>query len=269
MAALTSRTADTTPTGADLVYTAKTPFGATDDKKVLVSNLSKGLDAGLIPNTPAGAIAATDIQAAITELDTEKLATTGQAATVATITGLAPDTATTQATQAAITSAANLVTVGALASGSIAAGFGDIQMGETSIKLDATLSGDGTWSGITTSGVSGVTTLAIGDLIYLNANDSRWELVDANLADGYDKLIGMALTVAADGAALEVLLYGKIRSAVLPAGTVGSAAYMGETAGDIVLAAPTTASAAVRKVGHFLLAEDFMFAPSSTVVVLS
>jgi hypothetical protein len=42
---------------------------------------------------------------------------TGQAATVATITGLAPDTATTQATQAAITSAANLATVGTIGTG--------------------------------------------------------------------------------------------------------------------------------------------------------
>ena len=43
--------------------------------------------------------------------------TTGQAGTVATITGLAPDTATTQATQGAITSAANLATVGTITTG--------------------------------------------------------------------------------------------------------------------------------------------------------
>ena len=54
---------------------------------------------------------------------------TGESATVATITTLAPDTATTQATQASITTCANLVTVGALASGSIASGFGTINIG--------------------------------------------------------------------------------------------------------------------------------------------
>lgn len=48
-------------------------------------------------------------------------ALTGQADTVATIAGLAPDTATTQATQAAITSAANLVTVGTLTTGNATA----------------------------------------------------------------------------------------------------------------------------------------------------
>ena len=162
---------------------------------------------------------------------------TGESATVATIAGLAPNTATTQATQASITTCANLVTVGALDAGSITSGFtsidvgagaitttgditgggihvtgdttagdnaalgytateglimtgqgsandltfkndadaevmkvltgtttltmaGAIQLGETSIKLDAALSGDAKWSGITIAGVSGVTTLA-------------------------------------------------------------------------------------------------------------
>ena len=44
-------------------------------------------------------------------------ALTGQADTVATIAGLAPNTATTQATQGSITSAANLVTVGTIGTG--------------------------------------------------------------------------------------------------------------------------------------------------------
>ena len=60
-------------------------------------------------------------------------ALTGQADTVGTIAGLAPDTATTQATQGAITSAANLVTVGALNSGSITSGFGTINNGSSTI----------------------------------------------------------------------------------------------------------------------------------------
>jgi len=44
---------------------------------------------------------------------------TGNAATVTTITGLAPDTATTQATQASITTAANLTTVGTVTTGNV------------------------------------------------------------------------------------------------------------------------------------------------------
>ncbi len=46
----------------------------------------------------------------------------GSAGTVATITGLAPDTATTQATQAAITSCANLATIGTVTSGTLSTG---------------------------------------------------------------------------------------------------------------------------------------------------
>ncbi len=44
---------------------------------------------------------------------------TGNAATVSTITGLAPDTATTQATQASITTCANLTTVGTVTTGNV------------------------------------------------------------------------------------------------------------------------------------------------------
>ena len=122
-------------------------------------------------------------------------------------------------------------------------------------------------SGITTSGLSGVTTLAIGDLIYLNANDSRWELVDANLSDGYDKQLGIALTAAADGAALEVLVFGKVRSATFPAFTVGSPLYMSETAGDVTHTCPTTADVCVRMLGYALTAEDFFFNPSQDYLI--
>jgi hypothetical protein len=44
---------------------------------------------------------------------------TGNAATVSTITGLAPDTATTQATQASITTCANLTTIGTVTTGNV------------------------------------------------------------------------------------------------------------------------------------------------------
>ena len=65
---------------------------------------------------------------------------TGQAATVATIAGLAPNTATTQATQAAITTAANLTTVGALNAGSITSGFTSIDVGAGAITTTGTVS---------------------------------------------------------------------------------------------------------------------------------
>lgn len=137
-----------------------------------------------------------------------------------------------------------------------------VQLGETSIKLDATLSGDETWSGVTTSGTLGAT-IASGDLVYLNADDGRWELVDANLSDGYDKQLGICLDGGGDGDATEILVYGKVRSAAFPAFTVGSSLYISETEGDMTHTAPTTADVCVRVVGYALTAEDMLFNPSN------
>ena len=53
---------------------------------------------------------------------------TGNAATVTTITGLAPDTATTQATQASITTCANLTTVGTVTTGNVDAVVSDANL---------------------------------------------------------------------------------------------------------------------------------------------
>jgi len=138
---------------------------------------------------------------------------------------------------------------------------GDIQLGETDIKLDAVLSGDEKWSGIVISGVAGAT-LAVGDLCYLNADDSRWELVDANLSDGYDKMLGICVLAGNDGNTIELLVYGKIRSAAFPSFTVGSPVYISETAGDVVVTQPSTADVAIRVVGYAITAEDLFFNPS-------
>ena len=182
---------------------------------------------------------------------------TGESATVATITTLAPDTATTQATQGNITSLGTLT--GLTMSGAI-------QLGETSIKLDAVLSADAKWSGITTSGTLGAT-IAFGDLCYLNANDSRWELVDANLSDGYDKQLGICLDAGNDGDTTEMLVFGKVRAAAFPAFTVGSQLYMSETAGDLTHTVPTTADCCVRAVGVAISAEDLLFQPSNDYLI--
>jgi hypothetical protein len=96
-------------------------------------------------------------------------ALTGQADTVATISGLAPDTATTQATQASITTCANLVTVGALNSGSITSGFGNIDNGASTIT--------------TTGDITGGTVNATGDTAAAD-----------NAAMGYTATEGLILT---------------------------------------------------------------------------
>ena len=159
-------------------------------------------------------------------------------------------------TAATLTDGTVIITNGTLSGGSLF-------LEENSFKLDDTLSGDAKWSGITVAGVSGVTTLAVGDLCYLNADDSRWELVDANLSDGYDKQLGICVLAGADGAATEMLIYGKVRASTFPSFTVGSPLYISETAGDCTHTAPTTTDSATRVIGIAITAEDLLFNPSN------
>ena len=69
---ITQLTADTSPTSDDLLYVVDDVSGLPTGKKSTLSDISKGLNSANIPNTPAGNIAATNVQAAIDELDTEK-----------------------------------------------------------------------------------------------------------------------------------------------------------------------------------------------------
>ena len=79
------------------------------------SELSLTLDSDLLATFAGGVTVTGTITGDVTGDVTGDL--TGEADTVATIAGLAPNTATTQATQAAITTCANLVTVGTIGTG--------------------------------------------------------------------------------------------------------------------------------------------------------
>ncbi len=141
---------------------------------------------------------------------------------------------------------------------------GVFQMAEsTSIAYDAALSADGTWCGDTRAGTAGAT-LAFGDLVYLASADSRWELADADAATTSDRFLGMCvLAAASDGDPTVILLKGFIRAdAAFPAMTIGSAMYVGETAGDIQVAIPTGADNVIRRVGYAWTADELYFNPS-------
>lgn len=134
------------------------------------------------------------------------------------------------------------------------------------VKLDATGSADGAWSGITRAGTAGAT-LAFGDLIVLDPTDSRWELADANSASGADGdargMIGICvLAAASDGNATTVLLQGIVRAdAVFPSFTINAPLYVSETAGDITGTIPTTSGNVVRRLGTATTADEIYFAP--------
>lgn len=142
------------------------------------------------------------------------------------------------------------------------------QLGESSLILDETLSADEKWSGITTKGTAGAT-LAVGDVCYL-ASSGKWLLNDGILDGtdtGFSKQLGICVLAANDTQATEILLYGKIRSAAFPTFTVGSPVYLDDTAGDLVVAQPSTTNFCIRKVGYALTAEDLMFNPSNDFII--
>ena len=145
---------------------------------------------------------------------------------------------------------------------------GTITLAEnSSIALDPAGSADGKYTGLTVAGTGG-TTLAFGDLIYLDPTDSRWELTDANSASAADGdsrgIIGMAASTSTDGNPVTVLLNGIIRAdAVFPAMTINAPFYVSETAGDITSTAPTTTDAVVRTCGYAITADELYFNPAS------
>jgi hypothetical protein len=137
-----------------------------------------------------------------------------------------------------------------------------------SIALDAAGSADGAYSGITISGTAGAT-LAFGDLVYLAAADSRWELADADAAStSGDVILGMCvLAAASDADPTRILLIGNIRAdAVFPALTIAAPAYVGTTAGDIQTAQPSGTDDVIRRVGFALTADELYFNPSNDYV---
>jgi hypothetical protein len=173
-------------------------------------------------------------------------------------------TAGTAATSVATLQATQTLTNKTLSAPTIT---GDMLMSEgASMVLDAASSADGSYSGITRDGTAGAT-LAFGDLIYLDPTDSRWELADANSAIGADGdargILGICvLSAAGNGSATKILLWGIVRAdAVFPALTINAQAFVGENAGDIVVAAPTTSGAVVRSVGVAWTADELFFNP--------
>lgn len=109
----------------------------------------------------------------------------------------------------------------------------------------------GTSSGPSTSAFnSGYTSTAIGDLVYLDSSDT-WQKADADAsATTYSGFLGVAMAVAASGAAVKVALPGSlIYATAWNLATVGAPVYMSATAGAITLTAPVTTDSATRVIG--------------------
>ena len=230
------------------------------------------INSGAIDGTTIGAASASSIIGTTIDATTD-FTIGGTVITDATITD--DGTLTINATTAVSFSDKNITNVGDIALDSLTADATTISLASTlilaentSIQLDPAGSADGKYSGVTVTGTGG-TTIAFGDLIYLDPTDSRWELADANAAaaaDGDSRgILGIAVTTSSDGAAVTVLLQGIVRAdAVFPALTIGAPVYVSETAGDIVVTQPTTTDVVIRIVGIAITADEIFFNPDNT-----
>jgi len=139
--------------------------------------------------------------------------------------------------------------------------------------LDASLSADQKWSGIVEAGTAGAT-LDFGDIVYHSVGDGEWMLAkaDATATSGAVKL-GINVTVAqvANGNAMTVLLFGKVRSDADYAFTVDAPVFISAaTAGDMTSTAPTgTTNFVVRIVGYGNTADELFFCPDNSYVELA
>lgn len=146
---------------------------------------------------------------------------------------------------------------------------GQIQVHEYDVKLDSLLSPDSagiTYSGITCDGVLGAT-LIMGDLVYLNTTDQRWELADADAeATAGNVMLAIVLVDGNDGDTRLLLLQGFVREDTWNFTSYGQALFVGLTAGDMVQdVSAYTAGDIVRVVGYAsTFADQIYFNPSGT-----
>lgn len=126
-------------------------------------------------------------------------------------------------------------------------------------------SSDPSATGITTNEFnSGYSSTAIGDLVYLDSS-ATWQKADADAsAATYSSMLGIALSVAASAAPVNVLLQGFIyASSPFPTFTIGAPIFMSATAGAMTQTAPTTTDSATRVVGYAVHADKMYFKPSN------
>ena len=123
---------------------------------------------------------------------------------------------------------------------------------------------DGEAAGIFEAGIAGAT-LAFGELCYLAEADGRWELTDANAeASSFGKLGICILAATSNGEATKMLLWGNVRAdSLFPTLTIGAPVFIGVSAGEIQLTAPSGSGDILRIVGSGNNANELFFCPSN------
>ena len=151
--------------------------------------------------------------------------------------------------------------------------LGKVTLAENApIVLDSALSADTKYSGIVEAGVAGAT-LNFGDCIYQVASDAQWELAKADAAATSDGKLGINVSIAqkSAGNAIDVLLWGKVRSDADYAFSVRRPVFISAaTAGDLTSTAPTgTTNFVVRIAGYGNTADELFFCPDNSYVELA
>lgn len=148
----------------------------------------------------------------------------------------------------------------------------DWLLGEQALQLDTALSADGKYSGIVEGGVAG-TVLAFGDIAYLVAASTRWNLAVASSATTARGKMGVCVLAATAAAnTTTMLLWGKVRAdAKFPTLPVGDPIYLSAgTAGVITgTAVSGTTNYVVRIVGYGNSGDELFFKPDNTYLELA
>jgi len=110
---------------------------------------------------------------------------------------------------------------------------------------------------------------AIGELVYLNNDDSKFEKTDGNAAaTAADVLVGIVLEVKAEDAACKVLLEGTITVDAWNWATVGASLWISGTAGEFTQTRLAVANDIVRIMGYALDDDTIYFCPDNIYVTV-
>jgi len=133
-----------------------------------------------------------------------------------------------------------------------------------SLKLDAALSADGKYNGITETGTLGDTAI-FGNCLYQDSANDKWKLAKADAEATTKGRIGLCLVAGDDTDTTRILLIGKVRAdAAFPAFTKYAPVFIDpSTAGDLTNTAPSTTGQIIRCVGQAISADELWFCPSN------
>lgn len=131
-----------------------------------------------------------------------------------------------------------------------------VAIGAGGVSLNAALSTDDTYAGLTISGINGGETIAQWEVVYYSFSDTEWMKADANAA-GKFPAAGIAVAATTNGNAATVLVSGTVRNDAWT--WVAGPIYLSTTAGGLTQTAPSASGDCVQPVGYAITADVAFF----------